>query len=272
MKSNMSVLKKRFTMTKGAMIEGITFRTSYIGTLLCTLMYFIIIYSLWSAIYKTSAVESVNGFDFKKTVIYLVLATALGSFIELPIVWEMDSSFKSGKIILDISKPIKYKNYLFWLMFGRRVDFFIVVFIPLYFLLMFTLGNLKEWMSNFGIFLLSCCFSIIISFLIDFIVGVTVFFTQSVWGINTLKSLIVSLCSGAIIPIDMFPNRIKKIIYYLPFKCIYDSPIKLLLSNNFGFSDYMVVLGGQLLWIAILTVIANIIWERARSVVMINGG
>ena len=157
-------------------------------------------------------------------------------------------------------------------MFGRRVDYFIAVFVPIFVILMICFKCADVWMNNLFVFLFGSFFSIIISFLIDFIVGIMVFYTHSTWGINIMKTMIISLCSGAMIPIDFFPTSLNKVLSFLPFRCIYDIPIRLLIRNNLSIFEYLELFCYQLFWIAILLFISNRAWKKARRVILINGG
>ena len=74
--------------------------------------------------------------------------------------------------------------------------------------------------------------SIIINYCIDFFVGTICIYTESIWGINIMKQVIVLLLSGATIPIAFFPETLKKIVYYLPFQSIYNAPLTILLDKT----------------------------------------
>ena len=65
------------------------------------LLYLIVIYFLWKAIYASSGQEVVNGMTFYYTLIYLVLATSLYNFMEMYYVWDFDIAFGNCNYFAD---------------------------------------------------------------------------------------------------------------------------------------------------------------------------
>ena len=95
-------LKKYLTLTKAGIMEALQFRLGTFVMALGNLLYLIVVYYLWKAIYASSGSDTVNGMTFFDTLIYLVLATALFNFMEMYTVWDMGRSIQSGKIVLEL--------------------------------------------------------------------------------------------------------------------------------------------------------------------------
>ena len=123
-------LKKYLTLTRAGIIEALQFRLSFVVMVIGNLLYLIVVYFLWKAIYASAGTDVVNGMTFTDTLIYLVLATALFNFMEMYTVWEIGRNIQSGKIVLDLLKPMEYRSYLFWSYSGLFVNNFIVTFLP----------------------------------------------------------------------------------------------------------------------------------------------
>ena len=66
-------LKKYFTLTRAGIIEGLQFRASAAVMVAGNILYLIVVYFLWKAIYASSGQDIVNGMTFTDTLIYLVL-------------------------------------------------------------------------------------------------------------------------------------------------------------------------------------------------------
>ena len=121
-------LKKYLTLTRAGVIESLQFRLSTLIMIAGNLLYLIIVYFLWKAIYASAGTDTVSGMTFTETLIYLVLATALFGFMEMYTVWEIGRNIQSGKIVLDLLKPMKYRSYLFWSYSGSFVTNFFFTF------------------------------------------------------------------------------------------------------------------------------------------------
>ena len=75
-------MKKYLALTRIGMMDELQFRLGTFVTVLGNLIYLVLIFFLWKAIYASSGTDCVNGMTFNDTLIYLVLATALFNFLE----------------------------------------------------------------------------------------------------------------------------------------------------------------------------------------------
>lgn len=121
-------LKRFLTLTRAGIMESLQFRLGTAVIILGNLLYLIVVYFLWKAIYASAGTDIVNGMTFSYTLIYLVLATALFNFMEMYIVWDIGRDIQSGKISLDLLKPIEYRKYMFWMRSGSFVTQFFFTF------------------------------------------------------------------------------------------------------------------------------------------------
>ena len=124
--------RKYTSLLRAGIMESLHFRMSALVLFFGNLVYIAIIFYLWKAIYASSPTDVVNGMTFTDTLIYVVLASSLFFFMEMYAVWEIGRSIQSGKIVLDLLKPIKYKSYLFWSYSGELLRNFFCVFLHLF--------------------------------------------------------------------------------------------------------------------------------------------
>lgn len=69
--------RKYLTLTRAGMIEALQFKGAIFSIIIGNLVYLIMIYFLWKAIFASVDTTTVNGMTFEDTMIYLVLASAL---------------------------------------------------------------------------------------------------------------------------------------------------------------------------------------------------
>ena len=117
-------------------------------------------------------------------------------------------------------------------------------------------------------------FAQIVNFGIEMLVATLCLYTESTWGINIVKETIVLVLSGASIPLAFFPESIRNIISWMPFRAIYDIPLQVLLNK--GGSDTLAGLaklwGLQLGWCLILTLAGVLFWNISVKKITVNGG
>ena len=267
-------LRKYIALLRAGIMESLHFRLGTAVTLFANLIYLVLVYFLWKAVYDSSGVDVVNGMTFTDTMIYLILATALFNFLEMFIVWDMSRSIQSGGIILDLLKPMKYRTYKFWSYSGSHVSQFVLAFIPTFIVVMIVTKGAIPIGLNLVRFMVSVILALVINFSIEMLVATLCLYTESTWGINIVKETIVLVLSGASIPLAFFPESIRNIISWLPFRAIYDIPLQVLLNK--GGSDTLEGLakmwGMQLGWCVILGLAGILFWNHAVKKITVNGG
>lgn len=265
-------LKKYVSFTRAGIIESLQFRLATVVMIIGNLLYLIVVYFLWKAIYASAGTDIVNGMTFTDTLIYLVLATALFNFMEMYTVWEMGRNIQSGKIVLDLLKPMEYRSYLFWSYSGTFVTQFFFTFLPTFIVVAIVTHGAITFGMNLLLFVISVVMAVAVNYSIDFLVGTICLYTESIWGINIMKQVIVLLLSGATIPIAFFPEPLKTIVYYLPFQSIYNAPLSILLDSSPQPHTILTTLGTQLLWCIVMAAISRLFWKISLRQITVNGG
>ena len=265
-------LKRCLALTRAGVIENLQFRLSMLVMVIGNILYLIVIYYLWKAIYASAGTDVVNGMTFTDTMIYLVLATSLFGMMDLYTVWMMGRDIQSGKIVLDLLKPMGYRSWMFWSFSGNLVTNSIFTFLPTFIVVAVVANGAIPLGLNLLWFAISVIMSISISYSIDFFVGTICLYTESIWGINIMKDVTVLLLSGATIPIAFFPEPLQTIAYYLPFQSIYNTPLTLLLNKDPMWQDIVIPLGTQLIWVIAMFVITRVFWKISLKQITVNGG
>ena len=265
-------LKKYLSLTRAGIMESLQFRLATLVMIAGNLLYLIVVYFLWKAIYASAGTDTVNGMTFSDTLIYLVLATALFNFMEMYTVWEIGRSIQSGQIVLDLLKPMEYRRYLFWSYSGSFVTQFFFTFLPTFIVVAAVTHGAIHLGMNLVYFVISVVLAVAINYSIDFLVGTICLYTESIWGINIMKQVIVLLLSGATIPIAFFPESLKNVVYCLPFQSIYNAPLSILLDGSPQPKTVFTALGTQLLWCIIMTLLSELFWKVSLRQITVNGG
>jgi len=265
-------IKGYLALTRAGIKEQLHFRLGIVVVFFGNLIYLLIIYFLWKAIFASSDQQVVNGMTFSDTMIYLVLAMALFNFMEVFFVWTMGRNIQTGRIILDILKPIPFELYMFFSNAGNLVVNFFLTLIPTLIIVYFLSGGAFLLGINLLLFVVSVIFALIINFSINFFVATICLYTESVWGINIMKEVIVLLLSGASIPLAFFPETLRHVVSYLPFQAIYNIPLSLLIQKEISVQESVRKILIQLLWTVITGVAAHVFWKFSLRRITVNGG
>lgn len=267
-------LKRHLALTRAGIMESLQYRLGTAVTLFANLIYLVLVYFLWKAIYASAGTNVVNGMTFTDTMIYLILATALFNFLEMFVVWDMSRSIQSGKIILDLLKPMRFREYTFWSYSGSHVVLFALTFIPTFIVVLIVTNGAIPMGLNLLWFAVATVLALIVNFSMEMIVATICLYTESTWGINIVKETIVLLLSGASIPLAFFPEALRQVVDYLPFRAVYDIPLTILLEKNDTntIEGLLPMFGLQLAWAVILTLAGTLFWNHSVKKITVNGG
>lgn len=265
-------IKRYLTLMRAGVVESLQFRLSALVVVVGNLLYLIVVYFLWQAIYASAGTDVVNGMTFSDTLIYLVLATSLHNFMEMYIVWEIGERIRSGEIALDLLKPLQYRRYVFWANSGSFVSSFFFTFLPTFLIVAIVTNGAIPLGINLLYFVISIVMSISINFSMDFFIGTVCLYTESIWGINIMKQVVVLLLSGATIPLAFFPEPFKTIVSYMPFQAIYNAPLSILLNGNPDAKWLLITLGTQLFWCIVMNLFSKLFWKISVKKITVNGG
>ena len=122
------------------------------------------------------------------------------------------------------------------------------------------------------LFPISLLLAFLISLSIDYVIGLMGFYSESVWGLSITKEIIITVFSGALIPLQFFPAAMQKVLFWLPFQAIYHTPIMMLTRPDQSLKVLLPMMGVQLVWAVLLFVGARLFYNQAIKVLRIAGG
>ncbi len=224
---------------------------------------------IWLAIYNNG--NQILGMSFEKITTYYCLVVSLSPIINWGINEMMGVSIREGEILRELLNPISYFQYYFGIRIGELIEASIVGFLTFVICSLLFGVLLPTKILDFIMFLVIVLLAIVIIYFFELIIGMSAFYTNSIWGVEIFKRAILSIFSGMIAPIGMFPEFLQKIANVLPFKdCIY-TPISIYFGELSNI-EILQVIFKQCIWIGIFYVVAKILFNKAVKNITINGG
>ncbi len=121
-------------------------------------------------------------------------------------------------------------------------------------------------------FPIALVFSFILTTTIDYMIGLTSFYTESIWGISTTKEIIIAFLSGSLIPLQFYPEAAQNVLKLLPFQAMYYLPLMMLVEPDKRPADYLSSIGVQVIWVIVFLIVARLFYNRAIKVLRVSGG
>ncbi|MGN0415569.1 MAG: ABC transporter permease [Agathobacter sp.] len=244
-------MKKYIGIARNEFMSNLTYREHFITSFVTEFLFFIVLYFLWSAIYAGNG-TTIAGMTLEQTYVSVSLAVCLMRCLTGGIEWEMHFQMLQGDIVVRMVRPVDYMYQMLWMKIGGMITNLITYLIP--------------------VFILCMCISFLVMFTFEFIIGIFTFYTEYVWGLSTVKDLIVSFFAGVEVPVAFFPDWLKSIANVLPFKSLYNDPMQILINGSLGWTDYLRVLGFQLMWLIVFGLLARGMYAVMKKKIIVNGG
>jgi ABC-2 type transport system permease protein len=263
-------VRSYLAVVKASFQAGLAYRSGFIFAILNNLAYMSIAFYLWWSIYQGR--EVLKGLTFNQTFLYITIASSLFVLLKTWTDWEISFQITEGSIIMSLVKPISFQLAMMAQSLGFSLMNFISVTLPSILFLIFVFRIPINVGVGFLFFPVALVFSFLLNTTIDYIIGLTSFYTESIWGISSTKEIIISFLSGMLIPLQFFPDAIQNVLKFLPFQAMYHLPLMMLTSPDQRPTDYLAMLGVQAFWVVVVFVFARFFYKRAIRVLRVSGG
>ena len=238
---------------------------------------------LWLAVYSSSEGgidASINGFTYKEMISYVVLTTVFG-FVTFnnDTLWNINQDIRKGTIGNYVIKPISYRGKFIASNIGAFLTMSVVFGIPLYGISLgvligigfLAITSIWGFIAHIGLFLVASVLACLLNDVIAYFFGILCFYTTSAWGLNSLKTTVISFLSGTLLPLAFFPPVFRDIVGYMPFAGMSQNPI-LILMMKYDYVESLKVIVIAFAWLVILEVLVKILFNHAIKKVTVQGG
>ena len=279
----MPKLRKYKPFIRASAIDIMAYRFNILVWVIVTVFEVACLIFLWFAVYQSSEGgidASINGFTYKEMITYVVLTTVFG-FVTFnnDTLWFINKEIKDGTIGNYVIKPISYRGRFVASNIGALLMMSLVFGIPLYGASLGVLigigflpvPSVLDFIAHFALFIVASVLASLLNDVIAYIFGVLCFYTSSAWGLNSLKTTIISFLSGALLPLAFFPNVFREFVSYMPFAGMSQNPV-LILMMKYSYLECAKVILVSLGWLILLELFAKLLFNHAIKIVTVQGG
>ncbi len=251
--------------------EKSIFRFDYLVNTLFSFFYIVLKVYLWKGLYGISG-EAVSGIALNDMLVYSILSSFTAGITKTTVMNDLNESVLSGSISSNLLLPIGLKKYLFLHSVTKNIFLTLYGIIPSVLAAMLFFGFHAEISPvNLVLYVLSVIMGTLINFLYNFLFGSSVIWFRNSFFLNNINSVLLNLFSGALVPLWFFPEPMKILSVFLPFRYIVFEPIAVLLNTKSA-AETAYVFAMQLFWLVFLFCAATAVWNRGRNKIMIQGG
>jgi ABC-2 type transport system permease protein len=222
------------------------------------------------ALYQTRG--EVGGYTLADALAFTFITQGMAALVAIWAWWPIAESVQSGEVVADLSRPYDYQ--FAWLAqdYGRALFQLIARSTPPLVVGMLAFGIVLPidpltWLAT----VLSLVLAIAVSFGWRFIINLTTFWWIDHRGIASTSLLVAVLFSGFLVPIAMWPDGLREVVYALPFSAMVAIPIDVLLGKLQGV-DLVAALALQAFWALVMLALGRIVLGAALHKLVVQGG
>lgn len=222
------------------------------------LVFFFVKYNLWSSIYAGDETLVIKGFTFEGMINYHIWAFLVALVAQGHGSWNLAEDIRMGRISSYLIYPFNFWEFhtASWLSF-QVIQMFVATI---------TLGiiasfGLVTFPSN-SFMLIGICYTLFISlfwFTLQYLTGVLAFWLEETWILRVMLNIVAYFLSGAIIPLDLYPEWLVNILNYTPFPYLTYYPIKIFMGDTTNLGLGLVIIS---FWTLIFAWVNHLVWKK----------
>ncbi|MCL2421811.1 MAG: ABC-2 family transporter protein [Defluviitaleaceae bacterium] len=230
----------------------------------------LIYFFLWRAVFSDAA--TVEGYTFQMMITYIIIARILASQFSSGINGTLAGWIYDGSIATELLRPFGIIRSLFALRLGEFCQFVIFKGLPITLVAAFLL-NASPPASGLSLllFIVSILISLVLLFFFELMVGVLAFYTMEVHAVRFAKEAVLTILSGGLVPLFLFPQWLQDVFRLLPFQYLAATPIDIYLGV-LSPSEALMAMLSLGLWIVIMMVLSLLFFNTAMKKVVVQGG
>jgi ABC-2 type transport system permease protein len=267
-------IKPYLSILRIKLIAGLQYRTVALAGLAINLFYGLILTTILLLFYRLGKNQNAS-MTIQQGVTYIWLAQCFINLIPLGLDSEVYQKITSGDFAYELCRPLD----LYWHWFARAsamrlsntalksgLGLIVCALLPAPYGIQAPasfLSLLAAILSLIAALLLSCSFTNLANtFLLQVELGP---------GINNLLNALITIFSGMLVPLALFPDWLQPFLRMLPFAGLMDFPLELYIGL-IPYSDLFFVLARQIFWIVALVLLGRWRLKKGLQRTVVQGG
>lgn len=226
-----------------------------------SLVFFFIKYNLWSSIFSSSNGTQdviIQGYSFEAMISYHAWSLVIALLAQGHSAHNLSEDIRLGRISTYLIYPFNFWEFhtaSFLAFQGLQTLIAIVTISIIMAFGIFEAVSLQAILLGFFI----CFYISVFWFILQFFTGILGFWLEETWILRVTLQMITLFLSGAIIPLELYPERFVTILNYTPFPYLTYYPIKIFSGEFEHIWTCLIILG---FWGAVICLVNNLIWKK----------
>jgi ABC-2 type transport system permease protein len=247
----------------------LTYRVATLAGLFTNAVFGVFFSSVYIAFYQGGVESTVAGFNLPQILSFVWIGQSLLMLVYLWNWWDIATAIQSGDVVSDLMKPMDFQTYWLSRDLGRAACHWITRFAPTFavgaiFFQLAMPGSVTNWLA----FFVSVNLAILVSFGWRFLLNLTAFWFLDIRGTSMMALLVLNFFSGLLVPLSFFPEWLRVIAEWLPFRAMVMLPVEVFLGQR-GATDALAI---QFAWVIVMWLLGRFVLGQAVRKVVVQGG
>jgi ABC-2 type transport system permease protein len=255
------------------------YRAAALGGLVTQTAFGLILIMIYEAFYRSSAAAA-QPMAFDQVASYVWLGQALLMMLPWNVDHELRAMMRTGGVAYELGRPVDLYTWWFARALAQRTAPVVLRAVPMVVFAMFGLPllGLGEWRlappaslaAGLG-FAAALAGALAVACAISVLLYIAWLWTVVAEGIVMVVSTAVSMFSGLLIPLPLFPDWAREPLRWLPFAGVIDQPARVY-AGHLASGELASVLARQLGWTVVLIALGRRLLARGLRRVVVQGG
>jgi ABC-2 type transport system permease protein len=224
-----------------------------------TLVFFFVKYNLWTSIFAMEGVREIGGYDLANMLRYQVWVMIVSFLAQSYGATNLAEDIRLGRISSYLIYPFEFWQFhLAGFLSLQSIQLVVASFTLLVTWLVGWAGT-PGWQP----LLAGTLFSMLVGlfwFAVTFCLGLMAFWLEETWVLRVMFMTVSSFLSGALLPLEIYPDWMRSLLGFTPFPYVTFVPTKIFMGEYAG--SIVQAAGTLLLWTGVCALLARWIWSR----------
>lgn len=257
-------------LARTAVRSTTAYRAGAFTSIASSLLIIGVLRAVWSAAYRDA--DTLRGLTNAEAFGYTAVTVALAATITTNVDWMLYRGINQGGLITQLTWPISLRRYLLGTCGGDGVRAVVIIFVPTLAASIVLLGMKMPSLEQWAWFSISFVVAYLLMFHIDFLVGLITIRTHSIVGFIHLRTALIAVAAGSVLPFEFYPEPVAAVLRWLPFAGVSYMPARLLAVDSDGSGEAIAFLVRQSVWLVVISLAAEHAWRRSRRHLELVGG
>lgn len=225
--------------------------------------------ALWTTAYGFSGQAELAGYSLAQIAWYLGMAETI-ALSSSRIFNEIGAAVRAGDLVYTLSRPLSYPFYQVANSLGNSVPRFLINFLTAIVIVSIGIGQFAGSPQGIVAFLSMATLALLLDALIAVLIGLAAFWLEEVNPVFLIYQKLLFTAGGMFIPLEMFPDWLRKIVVWMPFQFITYAPPRAFVDFEPGF--VLQALAGQVIYVVVLAALVSLVWRIAQRRMVVHGG